>query len=65
MYYDVVSIGVLGVAKPERSFDRRTDALRYRDQLNAKWREQRLEQMALVVHPEVEEYVEWQDDDDE
>lgn len=64
-WYSVVSMGRLGHARPERSFERRTQALTYRDTLNARWRQQRTEQVAVVVHPDVEAYVEWSDEDEE
>lgn len=63
-WYVVVSYGRLGVARPERSFERRTEALRYRDMLNDRWIVQQAEQTAVVVHHDVEGYVEWTEDDE-
>jgi len=61
--YAVVSIGRLGLARPERAFSRRTEALRYRDELNERWIKSGAEQVAVVTHPDVEGYVEWAEDD--
>ena len=63
-WYSVVSHGRLGLARPERSFERRTVALRYRDELNDRWIKEGREQVAVVVHEDYEGYVEWTEDDE-
>ena len=63
-WYSVVSYGRLGLARPERSFERRTQALAYRDALNEKWIKIGAEQLAVVTHPDHEDYVEWTEDEE-
>lgn len=63
-WYSVLSMGRLGLARPEKSFLRRREALEYRDHLNATWRLGKIEQVAVVVHPDYEAYVEWEEDDE-
>lgn len=52
------------MARPERSFERRTLALKYRDELNEKWIRSGAKQIAVVVHEDYEDYVEWTEDDE-